>query len=90
MVLSLGNPPGCNNPGAGLRLGDASGDAALSWLAGMPCGELQVAHYGSQMLVLEGVDETRHPAREAVAARLGETAEQYGMVRLRTDRRVWG
>ena len=41
---------------------DASGDAALAWLAGLPCREAADGPiYGTQMIVLEGIDEGRSP-----------------------------
>ena len=62
---------------------DASGDATLAWLAGLPCRESADGPvYGTQMLVLEGVDETRHPTREDMTRRLGEKGRDYGMVRV--------
>ena len=60
---------------------DASGDAALAWLAGLQCREPEDANYGSQMMVIEGVDEAAYPTREAISARLAEKAGQYGLVR---------
>ena len=60
---------------------DASGDAVLAWLAGLPCREPKAANYGSQMLVIEGVEERDYPAREAISARLAERAAQYGLSR---------
>ena len=60
---------------------DASGDAALTWLAGMPCQEPELPNYGSQMLVIENVDETAYPARDVISARLEEKAAEYGLTR---------
>jgi 2-polyprenyl-6-methoxyphenol hydroxylase-like FAD-dependent oxidoreductase len=61
---------------------DASGDAVLAWQAGLPC---RVAAdgpiYGTQMVVLEGVNETDYPAREVIAARLKERAKAHGLTR---------
>jgi 2-polyprenyl-6-methoxyphenol hydroxylase-like FAD-dependent oxidoreductase len=61
---------------------DASGDAALAWQAGLDCRE-PAGHviYGSQMMVLEGVDETKYPARKEISERLAEKAAAYGLVR---------
>lgn len=36
---------------------DASGDAALTWEAGLPCRVPETPVYGTQMMVLEGADE---------------------------------
>jgi 2-polyprenyl-6-methoxyphenol hydroxylase-like FAD-dependent oxidoreductase len=61
---------------------DATGDAALAWGAGLPCREpADGPLYGTQMVVLEGVDESRQPTREAMSARLREKAVPYGLVR---------
>jgi flavin-dependent dehydrogenase len=61
---------------------DASGDAALAWQAGLPCREAEDGPiYGTQMVVLEDVDETAQPSREALAARLKEKAFDHGLVR---------
>jgi hypothetical protein len=61
---------------------DASGDAALAWQAGQECREpAEGVVYGSQMMVLEGVDEAHYPTREAVTERLAAKAASYGLVR---------
>jgi flavin-dependent dehydrogenase len=61
---------------------DATGDAALAWLAGLPCHEPAAGPiYGTQMVVIEGIDESQQPTREAMAARLKERAKAYGLVR---------
>ncbi len=61
---------------------DASGDAALAWLAGLPCRESENSPvYGTQMIIVEGIDEARHPARPDMAARMKELGDQYGLVR---------
>jgi hypothetical protein len=61
---------------------DASGDAALTWQAGLACQEpAEGIVYGSQMIVIEHVDESHYPTREAISERLAEKAEQYGLVR---------
>lgn len=61
---------------------DATGDAVVAWQAGLPC---RVAAdgpvYGTQMAVLEGVNETDYPAREVIAARLKEKAKAHGLTR---------
>jgi len=44
---------------------DASGDAALVWQAGFPCQEAADGPvFGTQMVVLEGIDEAHVPSRE--------------------------
>ena len=61
---------------------DASGDAALAWQAGQECREpAEGVVYGSQMMVLEDVDEAHYPTREAVTERLAAKAASYGLVR---------
>jgi hypothetical protein len=61
---------------------DASGDAALAWLAGLPCREAADGPiYGTQMIVLEDIDEAAQPSREALSARVRERAVAAGLVR---------
>jgi hypothetical protein len=61
---------------------DATGDAALTWEAGFPCREhADGPIYGTQMMVLEGIDEMRPPAREELTARARAKAAAYGLVR---------
>jgi flavin-dependent dehydrogenase len=61
---------------------DASGDAALAWQAGLDCREAADGPiYGTQMLVLEGIDEAAQPTREALSARIKERAAAAGLVR---------
>lgn len=64
---------------------DASGDAALAWLAGLPCRESEnTPVYGTQMIIVENIDESRHPTRPEMAARMKELGERYGLVRKET------
>jgi flavin-dependent dehydrogenase len=61
---------------------DATGDAALIWQAGFACREHAAGPiYGTQMVVLEGIDEAHQPAREEVAQRARAKAADYGLVR---------
>jgi glycine/D-amino acid oxidase-like deaminating enzyme len=62
---------------------DATGDAALSWLAGFQCQEPDEPIYGTQMMVLEGIDEAAVAAidRKALERRLTEKADAYGLLR---------
>lgn len=61
---------------------DATGDAALAWHAGLPCREPEGGPvYGSQMMVLEGIDKDNYPQREEISARIWEKAGDYGLVR---------
>jgi hypothetical protein len=62
---------------------DASGDAALTYTAGLPCREPDVPLYGTQMVVLEGIDEAHVPKRDAFDKRLLEKAGEYGLARKR-------
>ncbi len=60
---------------------DASGDAALAFMAGLPCREPDVPLYGTQMVVLENIDEAHVPKRDAFDKRLRDKADQYGLAR---------
>jgi len=61
---------------------DATGDAALAWTAGLACRESAAGPiYGTQMCVIEGIDEMQAPERPDVAARLKQKAKDYGLTR---------
>lgn len=61
---------------------DASGDAALAWQAGLDCRTpADGPIYGTQMIVLEGVDEAAPLTRAEVEARLADKADAYGLTR---------
>jgi hypothetical protein len=61
---------------------DASGDAALAWNAGLACREAEDGPiYGTQMVVIEGIDQAHQPGRPEVAARLRQRARHYGLTR---------
>lgn len=61
---------------------DATGDAAVAWYAGLPCREpANGPIYGSQMMVIEQIDETNAPDREELAQRVRDRGSQYGLVR---------
>lgn len=62
---------------------DASGDAVLSWLAGLEVREPDAPVYGSLNFLLEGYDETRVAAidHEEIYARLEARGADYGLVR---------
>jgi flavin-dependent dehydrogenase len=61
---------------------DATGDAALTWEAGFACREpADGPIYGTQMMVLEGIDEARQPTRTELTARARAKAALYGLVR---------
>ncbi|MCL6564144.1 MAG: FAD-dependent oxidoreductase [Firmicutes bacterium] len=61
---------------------DASGDAAVAWMAGLPCREPEGGPiYGTQMVVLEHVNEAAYPSREELANRVATRAHLYGLTR---------
>src|SRR5215468_6289538 len=61
---------------------DATGDAALTFEAGFPCREpADGMIYGTQMMVLEGIDEAHQPSREEFTKRARAKAAEYGLVR---------
>jgi len=60
---------------------DATGDAALTWEAGLPCRVPERPIYGSQQLILEHVDEAHKPEPAELSARIGARADEYGLVR---------
>ena len=61
---------------------DATGDAALSYMAGFACREPEGSKvYGTQMVVLENIVEEKHPSREEIAARMREKGDAYGLLR---------
>lgn len=60
---------------------DATGDAALAWLAGLPCREPDLPIYGTQIVVLEHLNENHQPSPEDYSARLRQKAGEYGLTR---------
>ena len=61
---------------------DATGDAALVWLAGLDCRvPAEGGIYGSQMMVIENFEETRAPSRAEMSARIAARGSLYGLVR---------
>ncbi len=62
---------------------DASGDAVLSWQAGLAVREPDAPVYGSLNFILEGYDEARVARidHEQIYARLRERGAHYGLVR---------
>ncbi|MGE0659159.1 MAG: FAD-dependent oxidoreductase [Reyranellaceae bacterium] len=62
---------------------DATGDAALAWLAGFDCQEPETPVYGTQMMVLEGIDEAAVAAidRKELERRLAAKSHTYGLRR---------
>ncbi|NIJ12375.1 hypothetical protein FHU38_002719 [Saccharomonospora amisosensis] len=60
---------------------DATGDAALTWEAGLPCRVPERTIWGSQQIRLENLREEHKPSHAELTARVAEKAEQYGLVR---------
>ena len=60
---------------------DASGDATLTWQAGLPCREPDTPIYGTQTVVLEHLNEDHKPSPAEYSQRLRERADAYGLVR---------
>jgi hypothetical protein len=62
---------------------DASGDAALSWQAGLAVREPNAPVYGSLNFILEGYDEARVAKidHEQIYERLRQRGAEYGLVR---------
>jgi hypothetical protein len=61
---------------------DATGDAALAFNAGLACREAADGPiYGTQMAVIENIDEAQQPERAEVASRLRQKAKDYGLTR---------
>lgn len=62
---------------------DASGDAAVAWLAGLPCHVPEEGMvYGSEMFLLENIDYSTPPPTEAeLMERMAEKGDDYGLVR---------
>ena len=62
---------------------DASGDASVAWLAGMPVKEPVEPIYGTQVVLIEGFDEGAAAAidRWEMQDQLADKADDYGLVR---------
>ncbi len=60
---------------------DASGDAALTWEAGLACRIPERTIWGSQQIRLENLREEFKPEPAELAARVGAKAAKYGLVR---------
>jgi hypothetical protein len=61
---------------------DATGDAALAWNAGLQCREPADARvFGTQMVILENIDETQAPTKQEISDRMAEKAGEYGLRR---------
>jgi 2-polyprenyl-6-methoxyphenol hydroxylase-like FAD-dependent oxidoreductase len=60
---------------------DASGDAALTWQAGLPCWVPERPIYGSQQVIVENVDFDHRPEAGEMDLRIADKGEQYGLLR---------
>lgn len=60
---------------------DASGDASLTWEAGMACRVPERTVWGSQQIRLENLREEFKPDPAELVARVDEKAAEYGLVR---------
>jgi hypothetical protein len=60
---------------------DASGDAALTWHAGLPCWEPSRPIYGSQQVIVENLDEGYKPAPGEMDAAFVTRGEEFGLLR---------
>jgi len=60
---------------------DASGDAALTWMAGLPCWVPERPIYGSQQVIVEHVDEDHKPEPGAIDLAIAARAEELGLLR---------
>jgi hypothetical protein len=60
---------------------DASGDAALTWQAGLPCWVPERPIYGSQQVIVENVDESHQPGWGEIDALLAACGGEHGLLR---------
>jgi hypothetical protein len=60
---------------------DASGDAALTWLAGLPCWVPERPIYGSQQVIVENLDENHKPDMGDIDAVFAARGEEFGLLR---------
>ena len=60
---------------------NASGDAALTWVAGLPCWVPERPIYGSQQVIVENVDERHKPDPAEMDARIAARGADYGLLR---------
>ncbi len=60
---------------------DASGDAALAWLAGLPCWVPERPIYGSQQVIVENLDENHKPEMGEIDAVFAARGEECGLLR---------
>jgi len=60
---------------------DASGDAALTWMAGLPCWVPERPIYGSQQVIVENVDESHQPGPGEIDLAIAAKGEERGLLR---------
>ncbi len=60
---------------------DASGDAALTWLAGLPCWVPERPIYGSQQVIVENLNENHKPEMGDIDAVFAARGEEFGLLR---------
>ena len=60
---------------------DASGDAALTWMAGLPCWVPERPIYGSQQVIVEHVDEDHKPEPGAIDRAIAARGGELGLLR---------
>jgi len=60
---------------------DASGDAALTWQAGLPCWVPSRPIYGSQQVIVENLDEAHKPENGEIDAVFAARGEEFGLLR---------
>jgi 2-polyprenyl-6-methoxyphenol hydroxylase-like FAD-dependent oxidoreductase len=60
---------------------DASGDAALSWQAGLPCWVPERPIYGSQQVIVENLDENHKPDAGDIEAVFAARGAELGLLR---------
>jgi len=60
---------------------DASGDAALTWQAGLPCWVPERPIYGSQQVIVENLNEDHKPEAGEIDAVLSARGEEFGLLR---------
>src|SRR6201992_671541 len=60
---------------------DASGDAALTWQAGLPCWVPSRPIYGSQQVIVENLDEEHKPEAGEIDAVFAAKGEEFGLLR---------
>ncbi len=60
---------------------DASGDAALTWQAGLPCWVPSRPIYGSQQVIVENLDEAHKPEPGEIDAVFAARGEEFGLLR---------